>query len=86
MIPRPQLNIITSLLKRKLIFGTTVGVALFFMTIGVLFWGGFNTAMEATNTQEFCISCHEMEVNVYQEYKGTIHDENSSGVRAGCPD
>ena len=28
---------------------------------GIVFWGGFNTAMEATNTLEFCISCHEME-------------------------
>lgn len=35
---------------------------------------------------DFCISCHEMEENVYKEYKGTIHDANRSGVRAGCPD
>ena len=28
--------------------------------VGILFWGGFNTAMEMTNTEEFCISCHEM--------------------------
>ncbi|KJJ57792.1 hypothetical protein VC77_06675, partial [Vibrio cholerae] len=27
---------------------------------GVIFWGGFNTALEATNTEEFCISCHTM--------------------------
>ena len=27
--------------------------------VGVLFWGGFNTALEATNTEKFCISCHE---------------------------
>src|SRR5690606_41688889 len=27
---------------------------------GVLFWGGFNTALEATNTERFCTSCHEM--------------------------
>ena len=53
---------------------------------GIIFWGGFNTAMEATNTEAFCISCHEMEVNVYQEYKNTIHYSNRSGVRATCPD
>ena len=53
---------------------------------GVVFWGGFNTAMEATNTESFCISCHEMEENVYQEYKNTIHYSNRSGVRATCPD
>ena len=86
MTPRPYQNIISSFLKRKVLFGVTMGVAIFFMFIGVLFWGGFNTAMEATNTMEFCISCHEMEENVYQEYKGTIHDANRSGVRAGCPD
>lgn len=53
---------------------------------GIIFWGGFNTAMEATNTETFCISCHEMEENVYQEYKNTIHYSNRSGVRATCPD
>jgi cytochrome c-type protein NapC len=53
---------------------------------GVFFWGGFNTAMEATNTMEFCISCHEMRDNVYQEYKKTIHYSNRTGVRATCSD
>src|SRR3990167_4340012 len=53
---------------------------------GVFFWGGFNTAMEATNTMEFCISCHEMRDNVYQEYKKTIHYSNSTSVRAMCSD
>lgn len=53
---------------------------------GVLFWGGFNTALEATNTETFCISCHEMADNVYQELKPTVHFTNTSGVRATCPD
>lgn len=53
---------------------------------GVFFWGGFNTAMEATNTLDFCISCHEMNDNVYQEYKKTIHYTNRTGVRAVCSD
>jgi cytochrome c-type protein NapC len=53
---------------------------------GIIFWGGFNTAMEATNNETFCISCHEMEENVYKEYKNTIHYSNRSGVRATCPD
>jgi len=39
-----------------------------------------------TNTEEFCIGCHEMRDNVYAEYKGTIHDTNRSGVRAVCTD
>lgn len=53
---------------------------------GIIFWGGFNTAMEATNSLEFCISCHEMRDNVYQEYKQTIHYSNRTGVRAVCSD
>jgi cytochrome c-type protein NapC len=62
------------------------GILLVGFISGVIFWGGFNTAMEATNTEEFCISCHEMEENVYQEYKQTIHYSNRTGVRATCPD
>jgi cytochrome c-type protein NapC len=53
---------------------------------GIIFWGGFNTAMEATNTLEFCITCHEMRDTVYQEYQKTIHYQNRTGVRAICSD
>jgi cytochrome c-type protein NapC len=53
---------------------------------GLLFWGGFNTAMELTNTERFCIGCHEMRDNVYRELQGTIHFTNRSGVRAKCSD
>ena len=53
---------------------------------GIIFWGGFNTALDITNTEEFCIGCHEMEANVYQELQETVHWENRTGVRATCPD
>jgi len=53
---------------------------------GIIFWGGFNTALEATNTLDFCISCHEMRDTVYQEYKQTVHFTNRTGVRAARPD
>jgi cytochrome c-type protein NapC len=53
---------------------------------GIIFWGAFNTALEATNTETFCISCHEMHDNVYEELRTTIHFTNRSGVRATCPD
>jgi cytochrome c-type protein NapC len=39
-----------------------------------------------TNNEAFCISCHEMEENVYVEYQDTIHYSNRTGVRATCPD
>lgn len=53
---------------------------------GLIFWGGFNTTMEATNELEFCISCHEMRDTVYVEYKESIHYQNRTGVRAVCSD
>jgi len=53
---------------------------------GVLFWGGFNWAMELANTESFCISCHEMRTGPYPELQKTIHYSNRSGVRATCPD
>lgn len=54
--------------------------------IGVLFWGGFNGTLAATNTEQFCIGCHEMRDNVYQEYTNSVHFNNASGVKASCPD
>ncbi len=56
------------------------------VVVGIIFWGGFNTAMEATNTEVFCISCHEMDANVYKELQDTVHYQNRTGVRATCPD
>ena len=53
---------------------------------GVTFWGAFNTALEATNSERFCTGCHEMRSNVFEELKSTIHFSNRSGVRASCPD
>ncbi|MCT7666294.1 NapC/NirT family cytochrome c [Shinella kummerowiae] len=66
-------------------------LSLAFLTLGgfvggVMFWGAFNTALELTNTEKFCISCHEMKDNVYQELTRTVHFTNRSGVRASCPD
>ena len=77
---------LSKLLSRKIILGTSIGVGLTFMLVGVIFWGGFNTAMEATNTMQFCIGCHEMKDNVYEEYTQTIHYNNRSGVQAVCSD
>lgn len=63
--------------------GTLLGAGL---VAGILFWGGFNWAMELTNTESFCTSCHEMKDNVFTEYRNTVHYSNRSGVRASCPD
>lgn len=69
--------------NKKCALGTLLGIG---FVGGILFWGGFNWSMELTNTEAFCISCHEMERNVYREYKETIHYANRTGVRATCPD
>lgn len=64
--------------------GIPLGGALMFIA-GIIFWGGFHTAMEATNTLGFCTGCHEMSY-VYEEYQQTVHFKNASGVRAICSD
>jgi cytochrome c-type protein NapC len=53
---------------------------------GILFWGAFNWAMEITNTESFCVSCHEMRNTVYKELQQTVHYSNRTGVRAVCSD
>jgi len=50
---------------------------------GILFWGAFNTGMEATNTEAFCSGCH---APIVAEIRETIHYSNRSGVRAICSD
>ncbi len=50
---------------------------------GILFWGAFNTGMEATNTEAFCSACH---APIVAEVRETIHYSNRSGVRAICSD
>jgi len=52
---------------------------------GLIGWGGIHTALETTNSLEFCVSCHEMQTP-YKEYAETIHFKNTSGVRAVCTD
>src|SRR5512144_1755757 len=66
-----------------------VSCSIIFSLLGVagmlVIIGGFTTAVEATNSIEFCTSCHDMSYN-YEEYKKTIHYSNPAGVRAVCSD
>lgn len=66
------------------LLGIPLGGFLMFAA-GIIFWGGFNTALDYSNTLWFCTSCHEMDT-VYEEYKQSVHYRNESGVRAICPD
>jgi cytochrome c-type protein NapC len=61
------------------------GIAAVLLAGGLLFAGG-KRAVDATNTLEFCTSCHEMRNNNYEEYKTTIHARNRTGVKAVCSD
>ncbi len=82
----PQRGGIWDIFKRPSSRYSMGGLLLTGVVAGVIFWGGFNTAMEATNNEGFCISCHEMRDYVYEEYKDTVHYSNRTGVRATCPD
>src|SRR5215203_3284573 len=93
--PRPAdvMRRLLALLKRywRVVNRPSTYYSLGFLTVGgfiagIVFWGGFNTALEITNREAFCIGCHEMRDNVYVELQPTIHFSNRSGVRAKCPD
>ena len=61
-------------------------VAVFFFLAGMSYMITFNWTMKITNTEQFCIGCHEMKDNVYPAYTKSIHYSNRSGVRANCSD
>ena len=68
--------------KRRLPRGTlAIGII-----IGAALITGFSWTMEATNTEAFCLQCHEMKEYVYPRYQESSHASNRSGVRATCPD
>ena len=70
---------------RRWLLGIPVG-AFLALGAGAIGWIAFEATLHMTNTEAFCVSCHEMKDNVYAEYVGTVHDKNRTGVRATCPD
>lgn len=71
--------------RRWFSFGIPVGGFLLF-ALGMFAWIGFDASLHYSNTEAFCISCHEMKDNVYEEYQQTVHYSNRTGVRAVCAD
>jgi nitrate/TMAO reductase-like tetraheme cytochrome c subunit len=63
-----------------------VGIFVSGLLLGALLLAFSAYTLEQTNRTEFCISCHEMEQTVYQEYLKSPHYRNASGVTAGCAD
>jgi cytochrome c-type protein NapC len=46
----------------------------------------FDVAMHETSTNEFCLDCHELEVNIGREYVFMSHSLNARGVQVTCSD
>jgi cytochrome c-type protein NapC len=63
-----------------------LGVAVVALLVAGVLMAAGAAGLAWTNTETFCIGCHEMRDNVYAEFKDTIHDQNRSGVRAVCSD
>ncbi|KID03321.1 MAG: NapC/NirT family cytochrome c [Enterobacterales bacterium] len=53
--------------------------------IGAALLAGTATVMHKTSDTAFCISCHTMEQPL-AEYQGSIHFQNTKGIRAECAD
>ena len=70
--------------RRGLLASVLIVLGIFAVAFGFMIAGA--AALAWTNTEKFCIGCHEMRDNVYAEFKGTIHDVNRTGVRAICSD
>jgi cytochrome c-type protein NapC len=61
--------------------GTLIAVGCLVGAVGL---GATNVALDATSTDAFCLSCHELADTVGKEYVGTIHHTNSAGVQVTC--
>lgn len=53
--------------------------------LGVAIVLSYDFSMEATSTDDFCLSCHNHSIP-NQELQTTAHAANASGVVAGCAD
>ena len=60
------------------------------VVVGILLGAGgltvFDVSMRETSTDQFCLSCHELEVNIGREYAGMSHARNARGFRVTCSD
>lgn len=56
------------------------------IVVGIILWNGFIFSLDATNTTDFCTSCHSMQSNISPRYRQSAHYQNSKGIQAGCAD
>ncbi|MBV4411614.1 NapC/NirT family cytochrome c [Enterobacteriaceae bacterium YMB-R22] len=55
------------------------------LLLGAALLAGTATVMHKTSDTEFCVSCHSMQQPL-AEYQGSIHFQNTKGIRAECAD
>ena len=56
------------------------------VVLGAVGLTAFDFAMHATSTDEFCLSCHELQDNIGYEYEEMSHAKNARGIRVSCSD
>ncbi|MEZ5573083.1 MAG: NapC/NirT family cytochrome c [Halioglobus sp.] len=73
-------------LRRPSVKYSVLTLLVFGIVLGVVGLIAFDTALHATSTEEFCISCHDMAAIPYAQLKTTSHFSNRTGVTATCSD
>jgi len=63
--------------------GALVAVGAILGAVGLVV---FDFALHETSTDSFCLSCHELEINIGYEYEGMSHAKNARGFRTTCAD
>lgn len=53
--------------------------------IGAALLAGTATVFHKTSDTAFCVSCHTMQQPL-AEYQGSVHFQNTKGIRAECAD
>lgn len=61
-------------------------ILLYGIGLGIVIWGGFHWAIELSNTETFCVSCHEHANFTLPEVQASSHYSNAPGIRANCYD
>ncbi len=70
--------------RRDIGLASVLGLIVLGAAGGIIAAAGFDTAMKATSSQEFCLSCHEMKQFAWQESLHKAHAANRAGFEVSC--